>query len=355
MRTALLALLAIGCAGGEVIDSSTVASGEDFLEEGERDGTLPPPTAITLEGPDFVAVNQRFELTVPDALSEETIYVISAGGEGEGPCPRPLGGYCMDLTRPVNFAGIAFTDGAGRAMSEHVAPRFPGARTCFQAVIARGPGGIHSALSNVLCVDFCADADADSDGICDAFDVCTGAAEVDTDGDGICDDIDSCPGGPDGFDTDDDGVCDALDLCEGFPDDVDSDGDGMPDGCDVVAPECESYTELNDAVRNVAYGPSGSGCDTDKIGWYRYTGAAGSRMADTRTPENYCDTHATGWYNGGYPGMGDTLFGQQVCFAWSGSECMWSQFIDITNCGDFYVYNLSGITWGCNGRYCGTD
>ncbi len=225
MRCLVLVILAAGCTLGASTDSSLIAAGEDFLVEGERDATLPPPTDITLEGPDFVTVSQPFELTVPDALSEETVYIISAGGEGEGPCPRPLGGYCVDLTRPVTFAGIAPTDGAGRAVSEQIAPRFPGATGCFQAVIPRGPSGIYSAISNVQCIDFCADEDTDGDGICDEYDICFGADETDSDGDGLCDASDPCPLDAEDTDSDGDGVCDVLDPCPSDnPDDTDSDG-----------------------------------------------------------------------------------------------------------------------------------
>ncbi len=75
----------------------------------------------------------------------------------------------------------------------------------------------------------------------------------------------------------------------------------------------------------------------------------------TDSPENYCNTHAPGWLNAAHPEFGVTLFGATVCHAWGGGTCTFSETIDVTNCGDYYVYNLVGIPWGCNGTYCGED
>ncbi|MFT4625415.1 MAG: hypothetical protein ACI8PZ_004083, partial [Myxococcota bacterium] len=90
-----------------------------------------------------------------------------------------------------------------------------------------------TALSDVVCVEFCSRDDGDGDGLCDEYDPCFGDDDLDTDGDGVCDDRDTCPGGPDDVDSDDDGVCDTLDVCPGFDDSFDSDADGTPDGCEA--------------------------------------------------------------------------------------------------------------------------
>lgn len=29
--------------------------------------------------------------------------------------------------------------------------------------------------------------------------------------------------------------------------------------------------------------------------------------------------------------------------------------MQVRNCGNFYVFYLKNISWGCHGRYCGTD
>ncbi|MEM1322250.1 MAG: lectin-like protein [Bacteroidota bacterium] len=101
--------------------------------------------------------------------------------------------------------------------------------------------------------------DADSDGVCDADDVCPGFDDTaDADGDGTPDGCDDCDNTLEGTacddgdacttndvydancncagtfaDADADGVCDADDVCPGFDDNLDGDNDGTPDGCDT--------------------------------------------------------------------------------------------------------------------------
>ena len=230
MRCLPIALAAVACSGGLAPSDASV----HFLEEGAPDTTLPPPTFVSLSAPDFVSSSRLFELTVSGALEEETVYLIGAGAEaaGEGPCPRPLGGYCLDLTRPVGIAGIEVVGPDGGATVVREAPPYAGATNCFQAAIMRGIAGVDSALSNVVCVDFCADVDGDGDGFCDEFDACLGDDRAgDTDGDGACDDADPCP--LDFFDdSDGDSICDSEDLCPGADDALDTDDDGIPDACD---------------------------------------------------------------------------------------------------------------------------
>lgn len=106
------------------------------------------------------------------------------------------------------------------------------------------------------CTDgVCSNAfeDADSDGVCDASDLCPGEDDtIDADSDGIPDGCDKCPNDPDN-DLDADGVCGDVDVCHGFDDNLDADSDGTPDGCD----DCP-----NDAVKT-APGVCGCGVSED--------------------------------------------------------------------------------------------
>ena len=226
----LLPLLVLACAPMDE-DSSAPST---FLEEGVADPTLPPPTSIDLAAPPTVGVGELYNLNVSGALEGERVIVIQGSEEapGAGPCPRPLGGYCLDLSKPVAFRGTALADGDGRASVELEAPPYPGAEHCYQAVIVRGAGGLDSALSNVGCTTFCAEGDADGDGVCDGEDECFGVGG-DTDGDGTCDDLDPCPIDP-ADDSDGDGTCDSDDLCPGGDDRLDDDGDGIPNDCDLA-------------------------------------------------------------------------------------------------------------------------
>ncbi len=109
--------------------------------------------------------------------------------------------------------------------------------------------------------------DSDSDGVCDADDICEGGDDnQDSDNDGTPDFCDSCDGNTVGNscddgndctvndvidancncagtfqDSDNDGVCDADDICEGGDDNQDSDNDGIPDFCD----SCDNNTTGN--------------------------------------------------------------------------------------------------------------
>ena len=234
MRNLMLLFLLVAC-GPRSADTPDLNS-QDWLAERDPDLTLPPPTSISLEGPAYVPVYGEFEIIVPDALAEEAVYLIVGGAADDGGyCPRPLGGYCLGVTRPSALVATASADGDGRARFTLTAPRYEDARHCYQAAIPRGPVGIDSGLSNVICVDFCGASDVDGDGICDDYDPCDGFDDIDSDGDGICDDGDVCEGGDDTIDSDGDGVCDFLDVCEGADDMVDEDGDGRPDDCPGIS------------------------------------------------------------------------------------------------------------------------
>ncbi len=322
---------------------SSVMDGAPLGPEVAPNPALPPPTAITLTAPAFAMVRTSYNLDIEDMLPGEMPYLVASAEIGEGPCHRFIGGYCLDLIRPLEVVGRYEADDLGRTRISLEAPPWPGTRYCFQATVRRGLAGAATGLSEPLCIDFCAAVDGDGDGICDTYDVCPGGddlsdrdgdgicdaldlcpteeGEPDADGDGVCDLDDTCPGGPDDVDTDDDGVCDTLDACEGFDDRLDEDGDGIPDDCAIVAPECEAYSVLDESWRNVATMSNGGNCDTDKIGWYRIEGPAGTHMPETAPIVNICGTDATGWLNAAHPARGVTLFGAQVCFHWSGSTC----------------------------------
>ena len=120
--------------------------------------------------------------------------------------------------------------------------------------------------------------------------------------------------------------------------------------------ECRNYNTLSSFDRKVTY-HSGIRCDS-RIGpaWYRFQGAAGTRMPTSCPPKSRCNTDATGWLTGGHPSVADGQVSKTVCFHWSGSCCQWSTTIQVRNCGSFYVYYLNSTPNGhCHLRYCGTD
>ncbi|MBU1737076.1 MAG: fibronectin type III domain-containing protein [Proteobacteria bacterium] len=96
--------------------------------------------------------------------------------------------------------------------------------------------------------------DSDSDGICDAGDLC--ASDPAKTNPGIC----GC-GTPDTGDSDVDGVLDCIDACPGFDDNQDADGDSIPDGCDTwdVTPSAGAGGSISPAViQPIIYGETAS-------------------------------------------------------------------------------------------------
>ena len=77
-------------------------------------------------------------------------------------------------------------------------------------------------------------------------------------------------------------------------------------------------------------------------------------MPTACVPINRCNTRATGWLNGNHPTVADGQVTRQVCFHWSSNCCYWLTNIQVRNCGEYFVYLLSG-TPACSLRYCGTD
>lgn len=120
--------------------------------------------------------------------------------------------------------------------------------------------------------------------------------------------------------------------------------------------ECQNYQNLTGADRNVNHSRVGwSVCDS-KVGpgWFRFTGAAGTKMVTSCPPTDRCQASVTGWLTGGHPTVHDGQVTKRVCFHWRLGCCTWSTYIQVRNCGSFFVYYFDG-TPTCNLRYCGTD
>ena len=118
--------------------------------------------------------------------------------------------------------------------------------------------------------------------------------------------------------------------------------------------ECQNYQSLTSADRKVTHGIGGK-CDNGLgPGWFRFEGAAGTRIATTCPPYHRCGTDAPGWMNGGHPSVADGQVTRQVCFSWDYC-CYWTINIKVRNCGSYYVYHFSGSTPKCQLRFCGSD
>ena len=128
-----------------------------------------------------------------------------------------------------------------------------------------------------------------------------------------------------------------------------------------LADPCHHYSNLSDANRNENYITIASGptfCDTQLAeGWYRFVGAAGTKMPTKRVPAFRCGTNWSGWLKTAHPTVdGEEVHGT-VCFSNRPREtpvCKKSIRISIKNCGSYFIYKLHD-TQGCSFRYCGTD
>ncbi len=117
--------------------------------------------------------------------------------------------------------------------------------------------------------------------------------------------------------------------------------------------ECQNYQTLSDAERKETYSSVWPyQCDDNLNDWYRFEGAAGTHMATTCPLENRCDASWAGWLNGAHPAVAEGTVIRKVCFRFKVYCCRKSIFIQVKNCGSYYIYNLRG-TPGCNMRYCG--
>jgi hypothetical protein len=64
-----------------------------------------------------------------------------------------------------------------------------------------------------------------------------------------------------------------------------------------------------------------------------------------------CGTQYTGWYNGIYPSIPNTIGPGTICFKGPSNNCSMSTTTLITNCNGFYTFLLFAVP-ACNLRYC---
>ena len=89
-------------------------------------------------------------------------------------------------------------------------------------------------------------------------------------------------------------------------------------------------------------------------GWYRFVGAAGTKMPTTRVPAFRCGTNWSGWLDGAHPTVEDGEVRMHVCGSDRSAGCKHRVQISVKNCGSYFIYKLLKAP-GCYMRYCGTD
>ena len=124
-----------------------------------------------------------------------------------------------------------------------------------------------------------------------------------------------------------------------------------------VADPCYHYENLGDASRKISYAtPLNSAlCDSVlPLGWYRFVGAAGTKMPTTRVPPYRCGTDWSGWLNGAHPTVEDGEVQRMVCFSGRSLYCNYRIRISAKNCSSYYIYKLFQPL-SCASRFCSTD
>ena len=118
--------------------------------------------------------------------------------------------------------------------------------------------------------------------------------------------------------------------------------------------QCDTYTTINDPTRNVMQASTVNG-DIHYFSsgplWVRFEGSGGTQIPTTAVPYYRCGTTASGWYSGAMPTVPDTSVNGTVCYTWLDNTCAYSNEIQVTNCGSYYVYYLSAPPTS-NLRYC---
>jgi len=118
----------------------------------------------------------------------------------------------------------------------------------------------------------------------------------------------------------------------------------------------QNYQNLTDAKRRYDYETQGYNfkCDVTLNGWYRFQRAAGTKMVTTCPPMYRCDAYSPIWLSGGHPTVAEGTVPRKVCFHKSADCCYVWFFIQLKNCGSYYIYKLSN-PGDCPARYCSTD
>ena len=96
-------------------------------------------------------------------------------------------------------------------------------------------------------------------------------------------------------------------------------------------------------------------CDSPfSEGWYRFVGAAGTKMSTTRVAAFRCGTNWSGWLDGSHPTVEDGKVQRTVCFSDRDTGCKVSNTVFVKNCGSYYIYKLLELS-SCDSRYCAID
>ena len=86
-------------------------------------------------------------------------------------------------------------------------------------------------------------------------------------------------------------------------------------------------------------------------GWYRFTSFNGSKMPETAVTGLRCGTHDPVWLSGSHPTTDEGIVTRKACVTSFGNTCSSHLYINIKNCGGYFVYYLKPLYY-CAVAYC---
>ena len=120
-----------------------------------------------------------------------------------------------------------------------------------------------------------------------------------------------------------------------------------------LADVCMNYENMTDAERKYDYERNNQICDLTLNGWYRFQGAAGTKMVTKCPPMERCDTSFPVWLSEDHPTVAEGTVSRKVCV--NKYACCETSFpIRVKNCGSYSIYKLL-YPGDCPARFCSTD
>jgi len=131
--------------------------------------------------------------------------------------------------------------------------------------------------------------------------------------------------------------------------------------------QCKEYNMMMDQTRSVNFGAgnysdySGSEStspDWKGAGWYRMFNPAGTQMPESPVGYDHCGGTKAGWLMGPHPILAGENVERTACFCidpalnLSNANCAFEKQVNVTNCGDYYVYHLVDTKFDAGFRYC---
>jgi len=130
--------------------------------------------------------------------------------------------------------------------------------------------------------------------------------------------------------------------------------------------QCKDYNMMMDQTRSVNYGRGnnsdhqGSATtspDWKGTGWYRMFNPAGTMMPEQPVGYDHCGGTKAGWLMGPHPALAGENVERKACFCVEdlSSDCSFEKTVNVTNCGDYYVYHLVDTSFDSGFRYCASQ